>query len=340
MLFGLMHYRIGPSLRARVRRGFTAMELIVVAVIAAVLIGIFLPYLLKVRETSRRTRCKNNLMLIRDALRAYADSNHGMLPRVRYDAQRMAHSYVAYTGADDDNPFVGEGVSPNDVTGSIWLLLREGYLRDPAVFVCPSSDNAPDALVDAKGRPVGVRQRGNFRSGRHLSYSYCSPFTSAAGFRLDDARLPRFALMADKNPGTQGRGDNSSVDPDGSVFDVAVGNSNNHGHAGQNVLDSSGQVEWRTTPYCGVGQDNIYTAYAPAPVDGIPKSRASVPGVCGPQYGPAHPADSYLVPTDDRMDAAAYPVPPATRPAATGPATTQAASTQPAPEPTPPANLE
>jgi 23S rRNA (adenine2503-C2)-methyltransferase len=273
--------------------GFTLIEFLVAAGIIAILAAIIIPYTEMVREDSRRTDCAAHLWRIGVALKEYGKANESSfqpLPQSPYDSVHKPMGYVAFTGPDG-------GVKGNDITASLWLLVRGGYVKDLSVFVCPSTSDQADTMTDALGMPVAASKRWNFRSPRNLSYSYDSPFTDAFNLTFSGDRLQEeCAVLADKNPGYDCDGDRV-LGParDASPFELAKGNSRNHRQAGQNVLHPSGDVSFETTPYCGLGNDNIYTAIAPhrltaaRPVDG--------PGYIGTDVGPAYNYDSYLVPT-------------------------------------------
>jgi prepilin-type processing-associated H-X9-DG protein len=274
-------------------------ELLVLLAILVILVSIFVPYLLRVRETDRRVRCTDNLRVIQHALKSYATANGNNLPRVTHEPSRNPTGYVAYTGADSPEPFArGSNVRPNDVTASLYLLVRGGLVGAQR-FVCPSAGDSPDSSP--------VSQRSNFSSARSLSYSYASPFSAAPGYRLNTDLLKfDFAVLGDKNPGTAG-GDAVTGPPYGAgPFQLAKANSNNHGQAGQNVLYADGHVQFQPTPYSGVGdgavRDNIYTVVSTTPfAEGRDPTGAAIAanGFVARDIGPAWAGDSYLVPTDD-----------------------------------------
>ena len=291
-------------------RAFTVVEFLVCVGVLALLLSIFIPFAVRKHEMSNRIRCARNLATFNVVLQEYAKVNNYLLPSVIHDTEKP-NGYTAFTGPDDPNPFApGSKVQPNDVTASLFLLVRGGYLAQNgglSLFICPSSSDAADPLTDAAGHAVPVLNRSNFRAPTNLSYGYCSPFSSAAKFRMNtDWLAPGAAVMADKGPGIGAGSDVLGPAPNAPPLDMRWANSNNHGQAGQNVLHGDGHVDFQRTPFCGYRDfegpgDNIYTAAAAKPSgDAIPTQPAK--GFFGRGYAPSAWGDSYLVPSEHDRD--------------------------------------
>ena len=304
-----------PAYREREqdRRGFTLFELLIATAVVGLILVSVVPFIVKLREEGRRAECVSNLKLIRDGLKSYLIDNKSY-PRVRYDEARQPEGWTAFTGPDAADPFAdGGGVKPNDVTASLWLLVRNGYISDPSAFVCPSSGDWADPLVDAKGERTIAKKRGNFRSGHNLSYSVFCMFGSTIGTGdrnvWTDTLPGDCVLLADKNPGTAGGNDVTAVAAGATPEAFARANSRNHGHALQNVLYADGSVQPERNPYVGVGYkrsekasaavpgDNIFTALQARPIPPGQKPDNFGKGVTGRAVSPAWQYDSYLVPT-------------------------------------------
>jgi len=96
------------------RRGFTLIELLVVIAIIAILIGLLLPAVQKVREAAARAKCQNNLKQIGIGLHAYHDTNNMFPP-----------------GCAADQPPFGLGTS---AWGSSWMVYILPQIEQNALF--------------------------------------------------------------------------------------------------------------------------------------------------------------------------------------------------------------
>lgn len=218
-------FRIGGSLR----------EIVAVAAIIVLAIGVGVPSMLHLRERSQRMGCSWNLAQLGQGVQQYASVFDASLPFAGWGDN--AYSWQATSNPDVVNV-------PN--RRHVYPLLRLAYVSDPRMFVCPSQRHVP--MPESE-----VERHDDFLEDRNVSYAY----QNMAGVRPTANDDPQLVILADDNPlFSNGL---PMFDPRRFTgFDPQTANSEAHRGAGQNVLTLAGNVKWVTTPMAGVDGNNIW----------------------------------------------------------------------------------
>jgi prepilin-type N-terminal cleavage/methylation domain-containing protein len=124
------------------RTGFTLVELLVVIAILAVLIGLLIPAVQKVRETAARMSSMNNVKQISLAVHQYLDANHSTFPTV--------------DGSRDSGVFLS--ILPYIEQGAVYREYREaGRVNRIATYISP----ADPTIASLEVNTVVVSYAGN-----------------------------------------------------------------------------------------------------------------------------------------------------------------------------------
>jgi prepilin-type N-terminal cleavage/methylation domain-containing protein len=257
------------------RKGFTLVELLVVIAIIALLMGILMPALARVRQLAFRMTCGTNLAGIGKAMLIYANDYEDEFPRAGGRTTVWGSMPPAGWTAANRTTAYGMAADASGGTASIsscfYLLVKYTEVT-PKSFICKGDQGATEFMLsNAQGVPPGRELIDLWDFGppsealKHCSYSYHIPFGQYA---LTTSNEPGMAMAADRNPWidspSEPAQDFSRFRPDvsplnGSSGQARRGNTMVHQQDGQNVLFLDSHVEFAKRAFCGVDHDNIYT---------------------------------------------------------------------------------
>ncbi|MBL7152806.1 MAG: prepilin-type N-terminal cleavage/methylation domain-containing protein [Phycisphaerae bacterium] len=279
------------------QKGFTLVELLVVIAIIALLMGILMPALARVRQIAYRLYCGTNLSGIGKAMLIYSNDYDDELPRAGNPSCVWTATIANWRNVPRSVAFPGRPGAAS-ITSNFFLLIKYAEVT-PKSFLCKGDSDVKEfrlSETDLKNSGAELIDCWDFglKPQSHCSYSYHAPFGT---FALTSSSDPAMVIAGDPNPWLNSPGlaarpntpDWGSFDPAGDRERIKLGNSRTHQEDGQNLLFVDGHTQFEKTSACGSEDDNVFTKWGPAPEN---KRKGARP-VCGDE--PLDRADSLLL---------------------------------------------